>query len=146
MEEKKDVMSKELNEKKEEQVINENENKVPLSEWVKILFVNTVVTLSILFLYHMKFATPPVAVVDLKGYLATLESLYLRGAISQTEAKEKLDKAIDVIQKEAKSSIVLSSDVVYGKNDKVKKLELPELPKPQNDKPSNDKDNEPKNN
>jgi len=98
------------------------------SDWVKIVTINALITLGILLLYHVKFAPPSVSIVDLKGYLANLQSLYLQGKITQEEAKEKLDKAIDIIQREAKNAVVFSSDVVFGRNNKVKKLELPELP------------------
>jgi len=117
------------NKQRSKPVVKTEKGKLSFSEWAKIIVVNAVVTLGILFLYHTRLASPPISVVDLKGYLADLQGLYLQGKITQEEAKEKLDKAIEIIQKEAKSNVVLSSDVVFGKNSRVKKLELPELPK-----------------
>ncbi len=100
------------------------------NSWKVILIsclINIVITLFILHVYVEK-RIPNIAVVDLSGYLVGLRNLYLQGKINQEEAKRKLDEAIAIIQNEGKNKIILSAEVVLGKNNKVKMVQLPQLP------------------
>jgi len=111
----------------EKRMVQEGGEGLSFFTWIKIVLVNLVITVGVLAVYHYKFAPPQIAVVDLKGYLAGLQNLYAEGKITSDEAKRRLNEAIDIIQREAHDSVVLSSDVVFGKNAKVKKVELPRL-------------------
>ena len=111
----------------EEKTIQKSGEGLSLFTWIKIVLVNLIITTAVIFVYHYKFAPPQMAVVDLKGYLAGLQNLYAEGKITSDEAKRKLNEAIDIIKKESEDSVVLSSDIVFGKNAKIKKVELPRL-------------------
>lgn len=111
----------------EERKVQKNGEGLSLFTWIKIVLINLAVTIGIIAIYHYRFAPPRIAVVDLKGYLAGLQNLYAKGKITSDEAKRKLNEAIDIIRKESEDSVVLSSDIVFGKNAKVKRVELPRL-------------------
>ena len=111
----------------EEKATRKNGEGLSALMWVKIVLVNLIITIAMIFVYHYRFAPPQIAVVDLKGYLAGLQNLYMEGKITSDEAKRRLNEAIDIIRKEARDSVVLSSDIVFGKNAKVKRVELPRL-------------------
>lgn len=97
-------------------------------DYIKIIIINILISCGVLFVYHKKFATPEIAIVDLSGYIAGLRNLYLQGKIDDSEAKKKLDEAVSIIQNEAKKKVILSSEVVFGKNNRVKVIALPQLP------------------
>ncbi|MFN4245750.1 MAG: hypothetical protein ACK4F9_06350 [Brevinematia bacterium] len=100
--------------------------------WFKLIIVNILVSAIVavlaLFVYTHKFAAPRISIVDLSGYLIGLRNLYLQGKITEDEAKKKIDEAVGIIQERAKNRIVLSAEVVLGKNSKVEVINLPQLP------------------
>lgn len=91
------------------------------------VFISLTSTVLGIFTYH-KFFVPKIAVFDLPGYVIGLRNLYLTKQISEEELKKKIDEAIGVVQTYASDYVIFSSDVVLGRNKKVKVIPLPQLP------------------
>lgn len=117
----------EKTEKKNQKTKNYSDFKIPFSFWLKVIIVNVVVSLLVLFAYHRYFGYE-VAIVDLSGYINGLRNLYVSGKINDQELKKKIDEAVALIERESKNRIVFLSEVVLGKNPKVKVISLPQLP------------------
>lgn len=91
------------------------------------IFISLASTILGIFIYD-RFFVPKIAVFDLPGYVIGLRNLYLSKQISDEELRRKIDEAISIVQAHTPNYVVFSSDVVLGRNKKIKVIPTPPLP------------------
>ncbi|MEM3986848.1 MAG: hypothetical protein QXR39_08735 [Candidatus Methanomethylicia archaeon] len=125
-----------MEEKKEEKKSNQEEKgskerKKEVSkqglgffDYLKIVLLNMIVTLGVLYIYHMKFV-PKLVFADFSFYINGLKNLYVSGKINDAQLRSSLEEAVKLFNEEAKKGkYVFLSDVILNPPDTIPRIPL----------------------
>lgn len=105
---------------------DEKTNRGVLSwyDYLKLILINVVVTVAILYVYHIKFV-PKIVFADFSFYLNGLKNLYIAGKINEGQLRAAIEDAVRLFNEEVKKGkYVFLSDVVLNPPDKIPKVPL----------------------
>lgn len=75
--------------------------------------ISAVVSVCSIFVYD-RFFSQKIVTFDLKGYVATLQQLYLTKQIDDAELKKRIDEIEKIVLTTPKRKVIITSDVILG--------------------------------
>lgn len=125
MEEKKEERKNSQEEKSSKERKKEvSKQGLGLFDYLKIVLLNVIMTLGILYVYHTKFV-PKLVFADFSFYINGLKNLYVSGKINDAQLRSNLEEAVRLFNEEAKKGkYVFLSDVILNPPDTIPKVPL----------------------
>lgn len=119
---------KNLSEKEEREVSNKRIRTISILDYIILVILCFIISVAVNYFFYNRYVVK-VAVVDLDSYVMGLRSLYVTNKISDSEMKQYIDRAVEVIKSESKDTLILLGGSVLSRPSTVKVIKLPELPK-----------------
>jgi len=104
------------NTEKEEQGRGEVKKQITFFKMIiNIIIINIIFTLGSLFLYD-KYKAIKIKTIDLQGFIQEQKQLYVLKRVTEDDIKKNLDMLEKKITQMPKNTVVITSDVILGKN------------------------------